>query len=167
MKKAVLVLFTFLLAAIEAAVTSDITIGWHTAQILLCAVVALSVFDFKCGVISAVLCGFLTDCLTARTVGISVIMLVAAAVFVKLMSGFMYKKSVITAVTLSVVITFLFEFLQYLFMFLIPGDKHISFALTRLIFPQVFINALCAAVLYFIYRFLWKVMRMEKERWGL
>lgn len=165
MKKIVFVLLTILFGVLEITITWHFQIGWHNYQLMLIAVIVLSMFDYKLGYGAGVLCGFLMDCVQSQKIGLSVLFCLIAVTIVRLLSKFMYKRSFITAVVLTAVITFLFEFVQYWMFFILKGDANVSFALTKLIFPQVFINAACAFLIYAVYCFLWKKMGFERERW--
>lgn len=165
MKKTVLVIVGLVLSVIQFTVTWRFQLGWHNYGLALCAVIAISSFDMKAGLICGGICGFLTDCIQGRIFGINIVLLIISALLAGFLALRMNGKNLITVIVLTFAVTFIVEFLQYGLYLALNGSGNISFALTKIIFPQAFINAVCAVPVYILVKILWKKMKMQKDRW--
>lgn len=165
MKKAVFVVLALLLSVAQCTVTWRFGLGWHNYGVALCTVVAISVFDMKLGLVSGGVCGFFIDCIQGRFTGLNLLILLIAAFLVSFLSKQMNGKSLLAVIVLTFLVTFVTEFLQYWIYIAVNGSGNISFALTKLIFPQAFINTVCAIPVYLLVKLLRKKLKMQKERW--
>ena len=166
MKKAVFVIIGLLMCILQCTVTWRFSLGWHNYGVAVCIITALSVFDGKIGIITGIICGFFLDCIQGRFIGISLFMLLFTAIIVMFLSRGMNGKNMIAVVLLTLFVTFFTEFAQYWIYFVVNGTGNISFALTKLIFPQAFINAVCSVPIYFLIKLIWKKFKMQNDRWG-
>lgn len=165
MKKSLFVIINLILALIQITVTWKLGIGWHNLGLALSSVIVLSVFDIKSAYISAFLSGFFLDCVQGRFLFVYMISYFVCVTFIYFASKMMNKRSLMAVLILTFVLSFAVEFLQFLIFILPQGNSSISFVLTKLIFPQVFYNLICSALIYYIYKKLWKKLRIETERW--
>ena len=165
MKKTFLVILCLLLSIVQFTITWRFKLGWHNYGLALCSVIVLACFDFKPGLICSAVCGFFIDCVQGRMFGLNIVILLLAALMVGFFSSRMNGRSLITVIVLTFVITFISEFLQYWFYLAINGNGNISFALTKIIFPQGFINAVCVIPIYLLIKFFWKKLKIQKDRW--
>lgn len=166
MKKTVLVILGLLLAVLQYTLTWRFQLGWHNYGLALCAVIVLTSFDMQSGLICGGVCGFFIDCIQGRIFGINIVILLLSALLTGFLARRMNGKNLITVIVLTFMVTFISEFLQYWLYLALNGSGNIAFALTKIIFPQSFINVVCAIPVYMIFKFLWKKMKMQRDRWG-
>lgn len=165
MKKAVFVLLAIVFSVLQITVTWHFKLGWHNYSLALCAVIVISSLDLKTGLISAGVSGFLIDCIIGRSVGLNLLILLLSSLAVSAMSRGMNSKKLPVVLVVTFVITFATEFVQYWLYLAVNGSGNISFALTKIIFPQAFINLIAVIPVYLVIKSLWKKLRMQKERW--
>lgn len=163
MKKSLFVVMNLILALTQITVTWRLGIGWHNLGLALSGIIVLSVFDIKSAYISAFLNGFFLDCIQGRLLFLYLLSYIACVVFIHFVSKMMNKRCLMAVIILTFILSFAVEFLQYLI--LPQGNSSISFILTKIIFPQVFYNLTCSFLIYFLYKKLWKKLKIEKERW--
>lgn len=166
MKKALFVIISVIFATIEMSLSWRFSIGWHNLGFALCAIISVSLLNPKTGLISAIICGILTDCVQGRYFGTFIIIYLITVGIVALSSSVLDKKSFLSAIILALSITFPTELLQYIIFFIPRGAGNISFALTKLIIPQTLYNAVLIIPMYVFIKFLWKKLKVEKGRWG-
>lgn len=166
MKKSVFVLLSILFTLLQFTLTHRIGLGWHNLGLMISTIVVLSAFDFKIAFLSAILCGFIADCILGRYYCVYLISCLLCVTIVFVFGRAMNRKSFVAVLIFTFLCTLITELLQYFIFVHADSYARISFVLTKLIFPQIFYNMISSSVIYFIYSKLWKKFKLDKERWG-
>lgn len=166
MKKFILVAVTFLLTILQITFTYRIGFGWYNYGLMLTAVIVLTTFEYTLGYISAAICGFCMDCLLGGVNYMYLIMCLLAAFAVHMATKYAFRQTLITVLLFTFVITLLTELVQY-WIFIVPYESGaVAYALTKLVFPQAFINTFCAIFVYSLYVWIFKKMNYDKGGFG-
>lgn len=166
MKKVILVAVTFLLMVLQITFTYRICFGWYNYGLMLTAIIVLAAFEPTLGYISGAICGFCMDCLLGGADFVYLVMCLFAAFAVHMATKYAFRQTLLTVLLFTFVITFATELVQY-WMFIVPNESGaVAYALTKLIFPQAFINTFGAIFVYIFYVWIFKKLNYDKGGFG-
>lgn len=133
-------------------------------MIMLTSVVGFTMGS-KMGILTGFFSGLLIDLMAGGTVGFSALVFM----YIGHINGFFYKdyvkEELFLPLSLVIIGTLVYEFLYYIFYFLLQNKLRFSFYLSRIIIPEVVYTALVTLVMYvFIYYIIRKVEQKKRRR---
>ncbi len=153
MKKYLNVLVSLLLVVLQVTLFSRLKIfGLNVNFALICVIVVASLTDSKISIINAVVTGILYDFYACYNVGWNLTMFTVIALLMILIVKFMYKGSIVTAVTFTAIFTIITELILYWFGYLSNGNSYNSLIIVKIILPQAIINSIISLVVFYLYK---------------
>ncbi len=114
------------------------------------------------GVITGAFAGFLQDSFFGMFIGLHMFLyMVTGYLCGKFLSGF-YKESIIIPVLITLISTFCYEFLFYIFSILLRGYTNFPYFLSTIILPEMVYSAIFSLLLY---RLLYKINMWLEEKY--
>ncbi|MBQ2968045.1 MAG: hypothetical protein IJE10_08020 [Clostridia bacterium] len=166
MKKIIVIAFTIFLTLLQVTFTHHICFGWYNYGLMLTAIIVLTSFDYVLGYIGAAVCGFFMDCLLGGVDFVYLIISLASALAVHLATKYAFRQTLLTVLIFTFVLTFATELVQYWIFIVGEQTGAVAYALTKLIFPQAFINTFCAVFVYVLYAWLFRKLNYDKGGLG-
>lgn len=99
-----------------------------------------------------VLAGLLWDSQGGRVFGFDALFLMAIGLFVGLLTEYVFKNSILTALLFALASLFALEFVTWFFFCSLFGDGKIGFAFLKVILPTVLNSLIYAVPLYYLFR---------------
>lgn len=153
MRKFWVIFLSVLFTVLEVSLMPHFNLGIITLKFsLICAVAVAWLCDEKLGIINAAIIGSIIDVTSSKILCMYLVLYVATAVAVNYIS----KKADIRKVYICLISTFVISVLVELVGFFCAFFKYraefTTFALSKIILPQAFLNTLVCFVLFFIFR---------------
>lgn len=131
--------------------------------LLIPAVIVIATFDGETtGAVSGMIAGLIWDTNSGKVFGFYTLFLLAIGIFAGLLVQYLFRNTVLSAVILTLIFTFLLEFLAWFFFYNLFGDMKILNALLKIILPATLYTTVFAFPLYYLERFFHNRLTAEK-----
>lgn len=162
MKYLWLFILTFVFAVLQTTVIDAISIFGVIPNLLVTAVICYSLMrgDLRAIIFGAII-GIVLDFLSGKIVGMNLILCTLTAFLSASLYESLFNNNSFVAAVFVLWISFLYEFLIYVFYFLFWGESAFLFAVFKVVLPCAFYNALCT---FFIYPIMRKISSLDRER---
>lgn len=160
MNRFLAVVFSVFLTVLQVTVTPELKIGWINYNFaLVCIVIVCLLCGGKTGIVNAFFVALVYDSFASFYPGTYLIAFLFVALIVEIIAKRMFDVKVLIAVFFVFAVTLITELIVFWFFYALNGMAYNAFALSKIIFPQCFINSAAALVVYWIYKFVFKLKR--------
>lgn len=157
-------LFTLVLYLMQSVPALGVRFMGTSPELLLTVTVAVAFFENETfSAFFGLAAGLLSDIITGGTVGKSAVLFMFAAFFISVLLQTLFRKMFLTYILMTLALTALFLFLEYLFTAVFLSRPPFVQSLLKIILPKFFFTGVLAYPVYYIVKALHKKTTRRDE----